>query len=497
MSSTHKKLTINATSSMMQVAFTAFLYFFLYKYLKETLGVEQLGVWSLILSFSSIANLGNMGLTSGLVKFVAEYIAENKDEKIGKLILTAFISLIILFFLISCLILWFADLLLPYAIDQKEFLPLAFSILPFSLASLSINSVSGVFTSVLEGYQKNYIRNFIYIISNVVMFAGTLLLTPVFQLKGVAIAQVFQSFFILITSLILMIRLNSFNRFNYWRWSNESFKELFNYGYKFQAVSFCQLLYEPTTKFLLGKYGGMSMLGYYEYASRLVNQFRALLSNANQVVIPVIAETVKTKSRSYLRDFYARMNRILLILALPLSTFVIVLAPFISKVWIGEVNADFTFSIYVLTISSIFNIMCGPAYFSCMGEGRLSLLVVVHSLMAVLNLGIGYLLGPYFGGYGIIIGWGLALTIGSVILTFLYNKRININFSQIFTNNDRWIILISAFIIMAVIVYFSANLNSYSVYINTLVCCLLFVLYIPVLIKNDGFKSFILKISRR
>jgi O-antigen/teichoic acid export membrane protein len=271
------------------------LYFFLYKYLKEALGVEQLGVWSLILSFSSIANLGNLGLTSGLVKFVADYIAEEKYLKIGRLILTAFLSLAVLYLLISCLVIWFADLLLPLVIKQEEFLPLALSILPFSLASFSINTLSGVFTSVLEGFQKNYLRNLVYIFSSVVMYIVALLLTPIFHLKGVAMAQVIQSFFIMLSSLVIMCRIHPFNRPRYWKWSSISFKELFNYGYKFQAVSIFQLLYEPTTKILLSRFAGMSLLGYYEYASRLVNQFRALLVSANQVVIPVVAESCKNQ----------------------------------------------------------------------------------------------------------------------------------------------------------------------------------------------------------
>lgn len=100
-----KKLTINAVSAVVQVIFTALLYFFLYKYLLKSIGVEQLGVWSLILSFSSIANLANMGLTSGLVKFVAEYILEDDKSKLGKLIFTSILSMSILFIFLSLVIL--------------------------------------------------------------------------------------------------------------------------------------------------------------------------------------------------------------------------------------------------------------------------------------------------------------------------------------------------------------------------------------------------------
>jgi len=369
--------------------------------------------------------------------------------------------------------------------------------LPFSLASLCINAASGVFTSVLEGYQKNYIRNFIYIFSGIVMYIGTIFLTPVFALRGVAIAQLIQSLFILFAAFIFILKVDPFNRIKYWKWSNQSFKELFNYGYKFQVVSICQLLYEPTTKLLLSKFGGLALLGNYEMASRLVNQFRALLVSANQVVIPVIAETVKTKTKEYQLDFYANMNRLVLLFTFPLSALLIALVPIISIFWIGEINLDFTFSMYVLTISAIFNIMCGPAYFSCMGEGRLSILVYVHALMAVLNLVLGYLLGLWFGGYGIIIAWGSTLTIGSILISVIYTKKIGLSFKQIFTMNEKWILILSTFYILGFICLFSINIPELNIYIKSLICYVMLLFYIPIILKNSGIMSLLLKVKRR
>ena len=484
MSSTKKKLTINATSSMMQVAFTALLYFFLYKYLLNTLGAQQLGVWSLILSFSSIANLANLGLTSGLVKFVAEYIAEKKDEKIGKLILTSFISLAILFFLVGLLILWGAKYFLHLVID-KQFLNVALSILPLSLTSLCVNAASGVFTSVLEGYQKNYLRNFIYVFSGIVMYGGTIILTPVFHLQGVAIAQLIQGVFILFSSLIIMMKINPNNRFKYWKWSTQSFKELFNYGYKFQFVSICQLLFEPTTKLLLSKFGGLAMLAHYEMANRLVNQCRALLVSANQVVIPVVAETVKTKSRAHLRDLYAMMNRIMLLLTFPLSMLLIILTPLISILWIGTIEINFTYSVYVLTLGTIFNIMSGPSYFSCMGEGRLNIPLLSHISMAIINIILGVVFGYFWGGVGIILAWGIALALGSMATLILYQSSINITLKQIYTKNDISTLIFSVVSIIASIVLFSLNIFWITVYIKTIFLIIIYSVFIIWIIRNN------------
>ncbi len=486
MNTAKRKLTINAASAIIQVAFTAVLYFFLYKYLLNSIGIKQLGVWSLILSFSSIANLANFGITSGLVKFVAEYLTEDDKSKLGKLIFTSIISMAILFTIVSLLVFFGAQYFLHLVID-KEFLKIALLILPFSLASLSINAVAGVLTSVLEGYQKNYLRNFIYIFSGLFMFLLVLLLTPAYQLKGVAIAQVCQAVFILIVALVLIYRLSPYNRFKYWKWSRQSFNELFNYGYKFQVVSISQLLYEPTTKLLLSKFGGLALLGHYEMATRLVSQFRALLVNANQVVIPVVAENSKTKSKKELHDFFNKMNRFLILFTLPFSTLLIILSPFISIIWIGSFEMDFVFSLIILSISTAFNIMCGPSYFSSMGEGRLTILVITHLAIAIMNLILGYVLGIFAGGYGIISAWGISLSIGSTFLIIVYSKSISFNFKTVFLDNVILLLMVSLVIsFCSLSVYF---LLSYSLTVKAFFSCIMIFLLIPIILKNPEFKS--------
>lgn len=489
-----KKITINAFSAVVQVVFTALLYFFLYKYLLATVGVQQLGIWSLILSFSSIANLANLGMTSGLVKFVAEYIVENDNSKLGKLIFTSVLSMSVLFVCLSLIILLGAEFFLQYVID-KQFLNIALEILPYSLASLCINAIGGVFTSVLEGYQKNYIRNFIYIVSGIIMFGGTVLFTSFYKLKGVAIAQLIQSVFIFFAALVFTLKISSNNKIRYWKWDKESFRELFSYGYKFQLVSISQLLYEPATKLLLSKYGGLILLGHYEMATKAVNQFRALLTNANQVVIPVIAEKAKTEDSAFLRSFYIKMNRILLLFNLPLSTFLILATPIISLLWLGSFNFDFIFSMFVLVGSTFINIMCGPAYFSSMGEGKLNVLVIVHVSMAVINIILGIILGLYAGGYGIILAWSIALSLGSIFVIINYNRSLKISFFDIFQKEEGKLLLVSFFIIILNILSYQfvlAERNS----IKIILGIFSLFLYLPIVFKNENVRQLISSIKK-
>lgn len=490
-----KKLTVNAISAVVQVVFTALLYFFLYKYLIKNIGVEQLGIWSLILSFSSIANLANLGLTSGLVKFVAEYLTAQDKTKLGKLIFTSVLSMTILFIVLSLIILLGAEFFLKFIIDKK-FLQTALEILPYSLASLCINAVGGVFTSVLEGHQKNYIRNFIYIFSGIVMFGGVVLWTPKLHLEGVALAQLIQSVFILLTALIFVLRINPDNKILNWKWSSESFKELFNYGYKFQVVSISQLLYEPATKLLLSKYGGLVLLGHYEMATKAVNQFRALLTNANQVVVPVVAEKAKVQGTSFLQNFYIKMNRVLLLFNLPLSTVLLVATPYISLLWIGHLNYDFIFSMFLLIVSNFINIMCGPAYFSSLGEGRLNILVIAHVAMAIINIVLGLLLGVLIGGYGIIAAWAIALAIGSICVVANYNKSLHVGFFDLFRRDERnllWVSLIIILINLGAYYFISAD----KITIKIAVSIFSLFLYLITVLKNESVKQVIEQIKKK
>jgi len=129
-----------------------------------------------------------------------------------------------------------------------------------------------------------------------------------------------------------------------------------------------------------------------------------------------------------------------------------------------------------------------------MGEGRLSILVVVHALMAILNLIIGYFLGKLFGGYDIILAWGIALSAGSIILSVTYNKIISIKYKNIFTKNENLILIISLFIIFISIFIFNIQILNY--YLKTLISCFLLLLYIPIILKNEKFTSLFLTIFR-
>src|SRR5208283_5139573 len=79
--------------SMLQVLVVSATLFVLYKVLLKTIGVKQLGIWSLVMATGSLTQLANLGIVGGVTKFVAKYVARDEHELASRVIETAVISL--------------------------------------------------------------------------------------------------------------------------------------------------------------------------------------------------------------------------------------------------------------------------------------------------------------------------------------------------------------------------------------------------------------------
>ena len=128
-----KRITVNASSAVIQVIVIGVVYFFLYRFLILRLGAHLLGLWSLIVATSSVVNLANLGFSSGLVKFIADQNAQKETKNLGKLIFTALISITVIYLIFSVFILAGAPFLLGKIVDA-EYIDIALKLLYWSFS---------------------------------------------------------------------------------------------------------------------------------------------------------------------------------------------------------------------------------------------------------------------------------------------------------------------------------------------------------------------------
>ena len=445
-----RQVLINAVMSIIQIVIIGIVIFILYKFLLVTIGIKKMGIWSLILATTSVAQIANFGFSGSVVKFVAKYTALKENQNASNVIQTAAISLgVFVGFLLLFAYPAFTKIL--GFIVASDSLSLALDILPFALFSFWLMIIVSVFQAGLDGFQRIDLRSIILTCSSILNLIFCVMLAPSYGLMGVAYARVAQ---MLLTLIAMWIVLKFYIKLPIvpCKWNKQFFKEILSYGLKYQTISIMAMLYDPLTKCLLSKFGGLSMVGYYEMASRMVQQFRSLIVSANQVLFPVIAD-LKERDPEKVISVYRTSYQLLFYLSMPLFSLIIVSMPVISALWIGHYEMNFISYGVLLSLGWFLNTLSSPAYFVNLGTGELGWNVGGHVVIGISNAIFGLLFGVFFGGIGVVIAWIFSLAFGSSIIYLSYHIIHKIPLIELIPKDDRTMIVVCLIFIMLPITF--------------------------------------------
>lgn len=459
-----KQISKNVILSILEVLFSSIIIFLLYRYIIDTLGVSKLGIWSLVLATTSITRISEFGLSGSVVKFVAKYLALDQLEDAGKVIQTSFITIAVFLCIFLTLfygpIIWFLKFIVP-----PEGLFDARLLVPYALISLWSTTLAGVVQSGLDGCQRIDLRRTIMIFGNIFYYLIALMLIKRYGLLGLAYSQIAQQFVVLFISWIVLLKVLPVLSIFPHTWSRSIFLEILKYGANFQLIALLAIFIDPLTKALFSRFGGLHSVGYYEMANKLIEKLRALLINANQVLIPVYA-TLQEKNTKDLADVYKMNSRVVMYVSVILYMLIVAMGSFISTIWIGHYVPFFVLSLILMSCVAFVNTVNGPAYFAYMGIGKLYWNLIGHILMAILCVAFGVLGGWFFNENGVLVGRFLSGTIGGLVVILAFHKESQISASAFFTKEDLELAIVCFLGVVAdvyLIKHFGSSIVSYIV----------------------------------
>lgn len=464
--------------SVTQVVTVSAILFVLYRFLLRTIGIKELGIWSVVLSTTSIAGIANFGLSGSVVKFVAKYIARGEDKAVARVIQTALISIGVFGGLILLIAYPFADWVLGLVIPSES-LEKALSILPYAIMSLWIVIISAVLQSGLDGYQRIDIRSTILTVAALFHLILAFILVPGYGLMGLAYARVIQTIAMLVGNWFMLRRLIPTLPVFPYQWNRKLFREMIGYGINFQIISITQMLCEPITKTLLAKFGGLSMAGFYEMSSRMLLQFRALLVSANQVLVPAIAD-LQERSPNFIQNIYKDNYRLILYIALPFYSIIIAGTPLISEIWIGRYESTFVIFSVLLSVSLFINTLSVPAYFSYLGIGKLKWNTLGHTITAIMNAILGFMAGHIFGGMGVVIAWIISSIAGSLMIVVSYHYIYEISLRKLLPGESIGVAITCLVAVFSASLYYRINHSVNDIFMSgTVLLIFLMIIFIP------------------
>lgn len=428
-------IALAAGSSIAQTILSAITSLILLKYILDVLGPAKLGVWSLVLAAASMVQVANLGMTGSIVKHVADCDALADKEKMSAVIQTTIVSLAVFALLLIVAAYPLAKAYFGFTLDPASYTD-AMEVLPFALLSFFIFMIAAAYQGAIYGCHLIVQRNAILVVDSISYLLLSIMLVPSYSLLGLAYARLIQNFFTLLLSVAVLRRHVTPLPLLPVYWSKSSFVEMFRYAANFQLISILIMLADPITKGLLGRYGSVTMVGYYEVANRIVQVFRTLLVNANQVLVPTFARLDKLNPAKISGTFFVSYQ-VVFYLTVPGFCLLAISAPLISEVMIGREEPFFVWSTVVLCGGWLINTLAAPAYFATVGSGNMKVNVVAHFAMTAVNLLLAYLWGLEIGGVGVVSAWSSALAVGGIILNVMYFRSHKISWRNTIPKGSR------------------------------------------------------------
>lgn len=398
------------------------LLFALYHFLITQLPIETFGVWSLVMATVSFCQTANFGVAKSLMHFVPRALGDNDPVLAVKFIETMTITIFFVFIVLGAALYIPAQWMLGSVIEGAS-LQDALDLLPWAFASLVISNIGLVSLSGLRALHRGYNASIFTILGGVVQFVAALILVPDYGIISMGWAQLLQSIVIWGGSWVLLVRALPGTPYFVRRFDRTVFMRSFKYGLKLQAISLIVMFIQPTTKYLLGIYGSLAAVGYFEFAERMLQRFAKLVTQSTLVLVPVLSD-LSHKQKDKIRDLLVQANSVVFFLSPVLMFGLMAGMQGIAWLWLKDPYAPFVLYACILATAMVFNLIASPAFNLGHGTGELGANVTGIAINAATNVIFGLALGSFFGAVGVVVGLALSNVCGNLYILIMNMKRV-------------------------------------------------------------------------
>ncbi|MFG1275640.1 oligosaccharide flippase family protein [Xanthobacter flavus] len=397
---------------MVEVVLNGLGLFVIYRMVVQVLGVQMLGVWSLVLATTAFGRMADIGIAAGLSRFVAREMGEHQHN-IAPYVETALIAILVAMGLISVAAYYPIVWAIGFTLHGSE-LDLGRSLVPYALLTFFFLNINAVMAATLLGSHRADLRSISNILGMVVQVACSVLLVHGYGLKGLAWAQTAQYVVAIALAWFFILRLHPSVAVLPRKAHLPVFKELIGFGAKLQVGTIANLLFEPASKIVIGHIGGTATLGLFELAYRMVYQVRNIAIMGVQNLIPAFTQ-LHAKDPAGLLALFRKAIKLTSSFGLLMMAGIAISSPLVSYIWIGHYDARFVQLAAVLAFCLAINIFTSPAYFLGVATGRVNVQIIGQVITGILSPSLGYFLGTTYGGYGAVFGVVFGKIVGDLM----------------------------------------------------------------------------------
>lgn len=406
----------NTIAALIQALLVSLCLFLVYRIVVREVGLEGLGIWSLLMIGSTVARVGDLSGGAALARFIAPRDTLRDGEALADIVHTVTLTSLGIMVLLCAALLAALPLALPRVLPPSG-VALAWPLVPLVLAIIIVGAVATVITSGLDGVQRADQRAMLMSTSAIAMLGLAAWLVPSLGLAGFAWAQLISQLLVVGFGWAMLRRHIPVIGWFPGRWRRWAFAETFSFGLKLNGVMVLTLLLEPMVKLAINEAGDAARVALYELASRVVTQVRSLVVAAAMPLMPAIARfsAVQRVERDALMLRAMQMTSAAAVLAAAAS---LALAPIASWLVLGRVSSELLLMAIALAFGWAAHLPSLAFYLAAQADGRLRWNALSHLVIGLVIIAALGLFAPVHGEAAIIAAVVVGLLASLVTLLF-------------------------------------------------------------------------------
>ncbi len=397
----------------------------------EQIGIEGYGIWALMFAICAYINITDSSFGLAYSKLTAEYDAR-KDYRSLSQIVGSGITLVGSFALLGLLVLWVwrIPILRLFGVPADS-LEVAGNALLLVAVCMAMRMSIGCVFQILAGLQRLDLQYKIGILASGIEFVVSLiLLYRGWGLMALATGHLGGQLIGTALAIMLSKRICPELRISPFQSSREGFYRMLSLGGRFQLVSILQIIALHGSKLAISALAGVSILGVFELAHKLLTLGAVLGSAIIAPLMPAFANLHAGQSHDRLRSLYLYGSRILSAICIPTFGFLAIFGDRLILLWTGREYPLAAWTMQWMAIAFFTSLLTGVITSNLRGRGTVRLELHFALISTILFFA---LLGPAFRllGYpGIIYSFVTSSIVGSSWLLAAFSRQENISLTN-------------------------------------------------------------------
>ncbi len=390
---------------------------------------EIYGVWLTISSILHWLTYMDVGFAHGLKNRLNECLARKDYEKGKSLVSTTYAIMFAIFVPLSTILIVVSPCIdwcriLNVDSSNQEVILKTMQVL---FVFIALKMIVNVFVTVVAAYQKTALSNLFAVIGQVcalcIIGMMTLFVEP--SLLNLAFAYSMMPIVIVLVASIIYFKTTMKEVAPSFKAINTAYiKDLWGLGVKFFIIQLQMIVLFQATNILISHIAGPESVTQYNISYKLLNVVVMVYTIILNPLWPAFTDAYTKEDYVWMKNTYSKMLKLYGMLCIMVAL-VVMLSPFIIKLWVGEIVTVPFFLTVSIAVYTLLHSWDSLQVILINGTGKVTLQSFIILIGLVLHIPLSLFLGQYIGIYGVVASMSVINLIYASVFTTQIRKILN------------------------------------------------------------------------